>query len=428
MKSQLTPIQRRQFLESILKHEVRAEEMQKYEDMIKVNDLARVADILEKGFVNRRDFLKCGGLAALLGGIAAVSNNCAGGSVVLGGVKETGPVHYPRLPGHKIQSPEHYGLEGCMTGWFEGNTFMARMLYRVVGWKKVYESYIETYTKKVGKDPSIFIIGYADSRLPSGFFPFEEAAATAENGIIPFITYDLRSSPPYADWKGSGNEMIYSLKDIINGKADHLIKRFARQAREFGDQYGGFFIRTMREMNIPRHWPPWGGMPYKFKKAWRHIWDIFDGEGANEYATWVWNPSALSVISVSPPEFYYPGDKYIDWIGLNGYSRSGSDYFTRIFGSKIRKLHRLHPTKPMMIAEYGIDEHGYKVRQVKDAFERVKKEYHEIKALLWWDMDWTNLADGGVDSRINSSAEALQAFREAIADPYFLAKVPYRKI
>ena len=43
-------------------------------------------------------------------------------------------------------------------------------------------------------------------------------------------------------------------------------------------------------------------------------------------------------------------------------------------------------------------------------------------------MDWTNLADGGVDSRINSSAEALQALREAIADPYFLAKVPYRKI
>jgi|GEM_PF-5838899 len=53
MKTQLTPIKRREFLESILKHEVRAEEMQKYENMVKTNDLARVADILEKGFVNR---------------------------------------------------------------------------------------------------------------------------------------------------------------------------------------------------------------------------------------------------------------------------------------------------------------------------------------------------------------------------------------
>ena len=32
---------------------MRAEEMQKYENMVKTNDLARVADILEKGFVNR---------------------------------------------------------------------------------------------------------------------------------------------------------------------------------------------------------------------------------------------------------------------------------------------------------------------------------------------------------------------------------------
>ena len=53
MKSQPISIKRRQFLESILGHEVHADEMQKYENMAKANDLARVADILEKGFVNR---------------------------------------------------------------------------------------------------------------------------------------------------------------------------------------------------------------------------------------------------------------------------------------------------------------------------------------------------------------------------------------
>jgi len=124
MKKQPAPIQGRQFLESILKHEVHADEMQKYENMAKANDLARVADILEKGAVNRRDFLKSGRLAALLGGVAAVSNNCAGGSLMLGGVKETGPVHYPRLPGYKIQSPEHYGLEGCMVGYYSNPKFL----------------------------------------------------------------------------------------------------------------------------------------------------------------------------------------------------------------------------------------------------------------------------------------------------------------
>jgi len=119
----MTPIKRREFLEAINKHEGGADEMQKYEDMTKADDLAWIADILEKGAVNRRDFLKCGGLAALLGGIAAASNNCAGGSLMLGGVEKSGPVHYPRLPGHKIQSPEHYGLEGCMVGYHNFGIF-----------------------------------------------------------------------------------------------------------------------------------------------------------------------------------------------------------------------------------------------------------------------------------------------------------------
>ena len=147
MKSQPISIKRRQFLESILGHEVHADEMQKYENMAKANDLARVGDILEKGAVNRRDFLKCGGLAALLGGIAAVSNNCAGGSVILGGVKETGPVHYPRLPGHKIQSPEHYGLEGCMVGYY----------FNRYGWDEPNDI-IPFYERKVGKTPSIILL------------------------------------------------------------------------------------------------------------------------------------------------------------------------------------------------------------------------------------------------------------------------------
>ena len=78
-----------------------------------------------------------------------------------------------------------------------------------------------------------------------------------------------------------------------------------------------------------------------------------------------------------------------------------------------------------MITEYGIDEHGFKPEYVKNSFEILKKGYHEIKAILWWDMDWSDMR-GGVDSLIDSSPEALQAFKESISDPYFLGKVPYR--
>ena len=57
----------------------------------------------------------------------------------------------------------------------------------------------------------------------------------------------------------------------------------------------------------------------------------------------------------------------------------------------------------------------------------LKERFRGIKALCYFDMDWSDQPDG-FDSRIDSSPEALQAFKESIADPYFLGKVPYRKV
>jgi len=70
-------------------------------------------------------------------------------------------------------------------------------------------------------------------------------------------------------------------------------------------------------------WPPWRGQPKEFKKAWRYMWNIFDGEGGNEYATWVLSPYSSSVHFAGSWERYYPGDKYVDWVGFNGYNFGG---------------------------------------------------------------------------------------------------------
>jgi len=170
--------------------------MQKYEDMTKADDLAWIADISEKGAVNRRDFLKCGGLAALLGGIAAASNNCAGGSLMLGGVEESGPVHYPRLPGHKIQSPEHYGLEGCMVGYHNFGIFGSSFRFSTHEEmdKKTIQAYIKFYESTLNKSPTIMLLGYRWSRLADGLndFPIGFAKGAAEESVIPFIIYDLQ--------------------------------------------------------------------------------------------------------------------------------------------------------------------------------------------------------------------------------------------
>jgi hypothetical protein len=53
-----------------------------------------------------RQFLISGGAM-----LALVATGC----VALAGAQRHS-VGYPKLPGEKIQSPEHYGLSGCLTG------------------------------------------------------------------------------------------------------------------------------------------------------------------------------------------------------------------------------------------------------------------------------------------------------------------------
>ncbi len=421
----MTPDEKKQFPGSVLDPETKPEDRRRHAKRGQGNDWTKIAKWMESAAFDRRAFLKYSGLLA---GIAVVSNNCAGGGIGLSNVKETGPVHYPKLPGHKIQSLEHYGLEGCMVGYFNERTHgTSRPSLSEKTNRMEMGEIIDHYESLVGKTPSVLFMGYMWSRLSEAGneFPIGQASAAAERGIIPFITYDLRQ--PFF-----GHGMEFSLSDIIKGKADHLLKDFARQSRKFGEEYGGFFIRTMREMN--GHWYPWG-QSWNMKPAWRYIYRIFNEEGANEYATWVWNPIVNEgrISYASNANQYYPGDEFVDWIGLNGFNFgpvSGNhlwNSFGETYALGYSIMRKKHPKKPILIAEVGCyPDKKQEPVWFRKMFYDLKEKFGGIKAICYFDMNWSNHPDG-FDSRIDSSPEALKAFKEGITDPYFLGKVPYRK-
>jgi beta-mannanase len=82
---------------------------------------------------------------------------------------------------------------------------------------------------------------------------------------------------------------------------------------------------------------PWHSDPKTFKKAWQHIWEKFEEAGANRYATWVWSPDAPDIGAPTNyrlsenPEWYYPGDDYVDWIGWSAYARASIPHQDRSF-------------------------------------------------------------------------------------------------
>ncbi|MCP4373155.1 MAG: hypothetical protein GY797_34375 [Deltaproteobacteria bacterium] len=124
--------------------------------------------------ITRRDFAKLSGsMLAILTGIPAILQSCA----TTGLIKEEGPVNYPMLSGHKIQSPEHYGLEGCMTGIWAPR-------YSV-------EVALDEYKQKVGKELSFYFLTYQlRTQIPLGIFDkaLSNMKVCAKLNVIPFIT------------------------------------------------------------------------------------------------------------------------------------------------------------------------------------------------------------------------------------------------
>jgi len=188
----------------------------------------------------------------------------------------------------------------------------------------------------------------------------------------------------------------------------------------------------MREMNLIHTWP-WAGNPNKFRKAWKHIWSIFENEGTNEYATWVFNPYVGQTIRHGTGNRYYPGDQYVDWIGFNGYNWDGQGSWSSrsslkyLFSYPSKVYHNKHSTKPQMICETGMDNLRYKPRWVASGLGSMKSQLPGIKGVSFWSMNWSHSRINNFDSRIDSSPEALKAYKSVVQDPYFLGKIPYRK-
>ncbi len=214
--------------------------------------------------------------------------------------------------------------------------------------------------------------------------------------------------------------------DINDGSQDSLIRARAQAVKAFGSP---IFLRPAAEMN--GDWFDWGGAnndrdTAAFIKAWRRIHDIFDEEGVHN-VSWVWAPNSESSPGGWDPSSwnswrnYYPGDAYVDWVGIDGYNWGllpGGDGWLS-FGAIMQHVYDDYATrKPIMIAETGSTESGGdKAQWISDMGTWVKA-HPAIKAVVYFDRaqrsDWP----------LDTSPAAAQAFGRLAADPYFSVLAP----
>lgn len=247
-------------------------------------------------------------------------------------------------------------------------------------------------------------------------------------GALPLLTWESHANGPDQD---QVDPSTYSLSRIIAGDHDDYIDRFARGIAELRMPLA---IRLDHEMN--GDWYPWSedkpyNRPGEYVRMWRHVVDRFRAVGADDYVIWLWAPSRVDDLKHQTVAPYYPGDAYVDWVGMTGYFRNKTvrATFDVTFGKTLRQLRAL-THKPVFLAEVGATESGgKKVGWIQSLFENLPLN-PDIIGFSWFNIAVTS-GNGSTkltnDWRINSSGPSILAFKAGIADPRISNQPPYRR-
>lgn len=215
--------------------------------------------------------------------------------------------------------------------------------------------------------------------------------------------------------------------DIIAGKADEKISAWAKAAKQYGKPV---FFRFLAEMN-----GNWNSYSEAFDptqthetyvKAWRQVVDIFRRAGADNII-WVWAPTAIDVGKVHWTD-YYPGDDYVDWVGISVYSFLGNgDPEPQILGVYNDYAAR----KPIIIAECGAGDADSNPRKYKPGkkysdnpekwierfFDTLETKAPRVKGFVWFNIDRERVW------KIQESADKTKIFKDRLSHNRYDARI-----
>lgn len=266
-------------------------------------------------------------------------------------------------------------------------------------------------------------------------FPTKNTKRVIRAGRVPFIRMMARtgwSSPP---------DPNYSMESLADGSWDPELIRWCDKAAQIQSP---LLVEFGTEVN--GDWFPWNGRwngggettgygdpsqpdgPESFIDAYRRIITTCRARGADNI-TWFYHADVGSSPNVSWNKTwsYYPGDSYIDWIGLSDYGALRSGGWWASFRSRMDRalpplINHIGRDKPFAVLEFGAAEQfkdrGAKPRWIRRAFsDLLSRRWPEIRAVAWWDEAWRN-GDGSLsDLHIDSSRRSLRAYRRAVRSP-----------
>ncbi len=310
----------------------------------------------------------------------------------------------------------------------------------------VSEINIKRFEKTAGKK---IAWAYFSNQWDEGIvYPKEKVHEVYNAGKIPFI----RMIPQM----GTGEDVhdqdpVYKMQSFIDGDFDEDLRQWARDAKadkiplliDFGVEMTGF-------------WMPWSGLycgagktdgygdptypdgPERFRDAYRHIINIFREEEVHN-VTWFFHPDIqrLPDEEWNSAKYYYPGDDYIDWIGLSvyGVQFKNEDWilFSESVAQSANNISQItSANKPVAILEFGVTDgrsDGTKSDWFIDAFDTILNTPKlNIKAISYWNENWENKDGSYTLLKIDSSPHSLTTFKSLIQNDRFISKCNFEEL
>ena len=246
---------------------------------------------------------------------------------------------------------------------------------------------VQAFASAVGHRPDIVLM------YSSWYEVFHRAFAerAAAHGAVPMIQLQPAG---------------ISLAQIAAGDYDSYLHEYALAVRSYGRPV---ILSFAHEMNGT--WYSWGYphvSPATWVAAWRHVVTLFRNAGASN-VTWLWAPN---VTQPGAPYLsaYWPGARYVTWVGLDGYLANPADTFSSVFGPSIAAIRRL-TRQPLLIAETAVGPMAGQVAKIPGIFAGMRED--QLLGIVWFDV----AQQGGIyrqDWRLEDNPAALAEFRAEV--------------
>jgi cellulose synthase (UDP-forming) len=251
----------------------------------------------------------------------------------------------------------------------------------------------------IGKDPRVVLA--ADRRF----------------GTMPIVSWEPWLPPPLGTQDQGRPQPKYSNQAIAEGRQDDYVRRWARAIRDFRRPV---VLRFAHEMQGA--WYPWSRDAAAYRRAWRHVWNVFRAAKARN-VVWLWSPNSnvgqTDTAALMSMAAYWPGARYVDAVGLTSLTFDGAAR-PGMFAQRLRLMSQTYG-KPGVLAEVNV---VYEARRAwTNELRATLRKDRAIRGVVWSQqtsrgvrrhahkayMDWAGWDDAAVRPMLRATIREMQA-------------------